>query len=324
MTQVDYDPNTTKDGHLPPWEVAKAYGIHVALRTISEHIGESPSELLGQRVDKFIASQLQLKGGGNPTERAVRETLKKCANTYWYPGKVVQYSGGRPPIFTEFQKQEVARVAMDMKRKLIAPTPRRVRARLPQTARNPETGGAMSVKSIQRIFSTLCYDEVEDDPWIYLKSPAQDILPSEIKPFRVKCAQWILQHTSKQSWYGHVAIDPCYSLLPRSLAKQEELKVLAMGSCKWMSKKSSRKGPNLRAPSTARTQSGPVSTQVHWTPVFARGKVHIFVLDPAEAVDDPGYPVKLNDSEPRFINLHFGRFLLTVYLILTCCFAIDH
>jgi hypothetical protein len=52
--------------------------------------------------------------------------------------------------------------------------------------------------------------------------------------------------------------------------------------------------------------------------------VHIFVLDPAEAVDDPGYPVKLNDSEPRFINLHFGRFLLTVYLILTCCFAIDH
>ena len=87
-------------------------------------------------------------------------------------------------------------------------------------------------------------------------------------------------------------------MVATTLAKSEELKVAAMGASEWMSNKSSRKGPNLRAPATARTQKSGYTVQIHWTPVFARGKVHIFVLDPEKAVDDAEYPVKLNDSEP--------------------------
>jgi hypothetical protein len=69
-----------------------------------------------------------------------------------------------------------------------------------------------------------------------------------------------------------------------------------MGKNKWMSKSSSRKGCNLRAPATARHQGGGSVLQVHWTPVFARGKLRIFMCDPALAAD-PQHPQKLNDSE---------------------------
>ena len=69
-----------------------------------------------------------------------------------------------------------------------------------------------------------------------------------------------------------------------------------MGKNKWMSKSSSRKGCNLRAPVTARRQGGGSVLQVHWTPVFARGKLRIFMCDPALAAD-PQHPQKLNDSE---------------------------
>ena len=61
-----------------------------------------------------------------------------------------------------------------------------------------------------------------------------------------------------------------------------------------MSPKARRTGANLRAPSTAKTQSSGDTLQVHWTPVFARGKIHIHVCDPA--LVSPVYPAKLNDS----------------------------
>ena len=51
---------------------------------------------------------------------------------------------------------------MELKRKNVAPTPRRVRARLPNLAANPETGVRMSDTTMQAIFSTLCYDEDEE------------------------------------------------------------------------------------------------------------------------------------------------------------------
>ena len=69
----------------------------------------------------------------------------------------------------------------------------------------------------------------------------------------------------------------------------------AMGASKWMSRGSRREGPNLRAPATARTQGSSDTLQVHWTPVFARGEVHIHVCDPAR--EGPEYPVKLNDAQ---------------------------
>ena len=65
-----------------------------------------------------------------------------------------------------------------------------------------------------------------------------------------------------------------------------------MGKVKWGSKNSNRKGVNLRAPATAHTQAGPSVLQVHWTPVFARGKIRLFVCDP-QAITAPH---KLNDS----------------------------
>ena len=70
-----------------------------------------------------------------------------------------------------------------LKRQRIAPTPRRVRQKLPALTRNPETGKPMDDKTIHAIFKTRCYDDLEDDPWQYLDSPSQDVLADELKPF---------------------------------------------------------------------------------------------------------------------------------------------
>ena len=78
----------------------------------------------------------------------------------WHPGKGSVRNAGRKPVYSEHQRKDVARVAMSLKRKL-----RRVRARLPAIVGNPETGMPMNDKTIERIFSTFCYDKDEEDPW---------------------------------------------------------------------------------------------------------------------------------------------------------------
>ena len=141
---------------------------------------------------------------------------------------------------------------------------------------------------MRSIFKTLCYDEDEDDPWIYLSSPQQDALTAEMKPLRVKTAQHVEDNVSKGAAWNFVAIDPCFSLLPRKQYKADQLKIAAMGNKKWMSKKSSRKGANLRAPRIAKTQKDSCNV-VPWTLVFIRRRLKLVVLT------EPG--AKLNNSE---------------------------
>ena len=66
------------------------------------------------------------------------------------------------------------------------------------------------------VFVTRCFDETEYDPWQWLESKAQDFLPEDMPPMRVRCAEHILRHTLAGSWYQHVAIDPCSSFLPKT------------------------------------------------------------------------------------------------------------
>ena len=285
----------TRDGELPPWEIAKGYALHCVLNQASEVLGVPCYEMLGQRVDEYIAQHLVLKGGGNPTPRAVRKVVQRCSDPTWFPGKPSEQrlKAGRKEVFSAHQKNEVARVAMDLKRNFIAPTPRRVRARLPQVSRNPVTGLCMSDKTMHRIYSERCYDETEDDPWIYLASPSQDALDPKLKPLRVCTASHILANFPASAWFYQIGIDPCYSLLAKTEEKQVEQKIAAMGVKKWMSKGSSRKGANLRAPATANTQASS-SVRVDWTPIFARGKLRIYVVDDTTANDT--LPTKLADA----------------------------
>ena len=78
-------------------------------------------------------------------------------------------------------------------------------------------------------------------------------------------------------------------------AQSEDQRIAAMGMNKMMSPKSRFVGANLRAPATAKTQ-GREDDKVHWTPVFARGKVHIHVCDADAARLDPRLPARLNNG----------------------------
>ena len=291
-----FSDEATRAGTLPPWEVAQVCAFATVIDKMAETLDLTAAAILGMTRDAFIATQVEVKGGGHPTARTIEKTLAKCRGASWRPGKTQGSSPGRPPVYSAHVKQKVAEVAMELKRKNIAPIPRRVRARLPNLTINPETGGRMCDKTFHVIYSTLCYDVEEDDPWQYLPCPSQDILPSDLLPKRVACAKHIERIMPSGAWYNQVAFDPCYTLLPKTIAKLEELQVRSMGKNKWTSKGALRDGNNLRAPATAMTQ-GSASVRVDWTVVFARGKVRIVVIDRKRAARDPSYPAKLTDAE---------------------------
>jgi hypothetical protein len=69
---ISFNPDNAREGELPPWEVAKAYAFKFALDAIAEHTGTPAPELVGERVDAWIAKQVTVKGGGHPTARAMR------------------------------------------------------------------------------------------------------------------------------------------------------------------------------------------------------------------------------------------------------------
>lgn len=293
-----FDPGNTPGGELPPWEVAKAYAFSVVIDTMREITGKSVRSLLNATKAEFIAGQVKTADGEHPCERAVQHVVSRCQNPEWFPGAPRAKGAGRPPVYSEHRRQKVAEVAMEqLKRQRIAPTPRRVRQKLPGLTRNPVTGQPMDDKTMHGIFKSRCYDEQDDDPWQYLDNQSQDVLAEELKPLRVKCGQWILDNIPQRDWNTHVAIDPCYKLLPRKQERLEEMQVAAMGKRKWMSKGSARKGPNLRAPKTAKTQAGSQVLKVEWTPVFARGRLRIYVCDPELAAADSRYPASLDDSQ---------------------------
>ena len=167
----------------------------------------------------------------------------------------------------------------------------------------------MSKHTFYRIFVARCYDENEDDPWIYLPTLSKDYLPSNMKPRRMTMAQHILDTFAAGMSQHFVSIDPCSSLLPRTLAKSEEQKVAAMGKNRFMSKQSRGKDVNLRAPATAKSQGGNDVLQIYWTPILAKGKVRIYVCDPEAAERDRTLLAKLNDSLElsKFIKLILPR-----------------
>ncbi len=288
---MSFSPGSTQNGRLPPWEVAKAAAYNEVISDMEKHLGKSCWQLLGQGKVPYVRSKLTLVGGGSPNARSVRATFARCNFESWYPGKAPDDKGGRPPTFSGHVKGEVARVAMETKGKLLRVTPERCRALLPKKTINKKTGKPMSDKTFQRIFTTRCYDEREDDPWCYLPAVQQDYLPATTKPHRVACCDHILGDILPAGAHHHTfSVDPCKSLILMNEIKTEEQKVAAMGSVKYQSKGSRRKCSNPRATKYAAQASG--AEAAHWTPILARGKIKIYLC----GLDDDG-PEKLNDSD---------------------------
>lgn len=279
----------TPQGKLTLLEKTKAVAFQKTIAAMEQHLGKSCWQLTGQGEADFTAGHLRVQGGGHPSGRAVKAIWAKVKKDgQWLLGQTPANQGGRPAQITQGQKQAIANKAMGLKKELLAPTPERVRISMPRKTINKTTKKPISDSSIQRVFKTLCYDEDEDDPWQYRNAPQQDCLTQRDFPARVRTAQHVLHNVTKAAAWNFVAIDPCFSLLPRQQFKADQLKIAAMGNKKWMSKRSARKGSNLRAPSTAKTQKD-ACTIVPWTPVFARGRLKLVVLT------EPG--AKLNASE---------------------------
>ena len=283
---MELDQGSTPKGQLPPFEVAKAFAFEAVLDQMEKHMKKSCWELLGTSKKEFTAQKLQVVGGGNPTARAVQKHWTKGKHDgKWFPGKKSSNQGkgpGRPPSIPQEQKQAIANKAMELKKDIIAPTPQRIRSILPRKTINKATDEPICNKTIREIFKTMCYDEKEDDPWQYLVATQQDYLTDGMKKARVKTADHVIQNVTENAAWNFVAIDPCFTMLPRKQDKADLLKVAAMGHRRWMSQKSKKKGVNLRAPATAKTQKQDCDI-VPWTPVFTRGRLKIVVLTEPKA-----------------------------------------
>ena len=298
-------PDNTPQGRLPPFEIAKAYAFDIVIKQMEKHMGKSACVLLGEDKGEFIASQVTVKGGGHPTATAVYQNLKKCTEPGWYPGKVHGVRTGRPADIPQHAKEGVAKVLMSTKRQLQRPTPAVARAKRPRLTVNPSTGKPISDWTIYHIMHTMCYDESEDDPWIYAYSPSKDYLSDGMKVARARCADTYMDKFSAGAWASQVSIDPCVSILANTKAMSDEQKVAAMGVKKMMSKKSKYKGPNCRAQNNIKSQ-GKDEIKVHWTPIFALGQVRVYVCDKEAAARDEALPTHLNDSQ------QMGKFIKNV------------
>ena len=216
MADAFFAPDSTRPGELPPWEVAKAVAYKTVLADISQHLGTPASELVGGPVPEYIASKLTAQGGGTITARALQKVLARCSDADWYPGKGSARQGaGRPDTYSEHQKQEVARVGMDLKRKLIRPTPRNVKARLSKASRNPETDAPMSRSTVNRIFKTSnehvswcsrlfetemmrkCLSVCRCALWVVCPGGACSVYPMILKPHVAACAKNLLATWNK-------------------------------------------------------------------------------------------------------------------------------
>ena len=172
-------PERTQRGRLPPWEVAKACAYDTVLKHISSVLGEPAHQLLGKNVAEFIAEQLTLVGGGTPSKRAVLHALAACKDGEYYPGKPRTNPGGRPREVTDHQEREIARAAMELKKRKLNPSPARVRAKLPRLAMNRATGKPTSDNRIRDAFKLRCCDETEDEPWKWLPNPVEGRIASQ-------------------------------------------------------------------------------------------------------------------------------------------------
>ena len=71
MSAVDFSPDSTQHGCLPPWQVAMAVAYDAVLESMASSQGVKAHELIEQPVAEYIASRLHVKGGGQPTPRTV-------------------------------------------------------------------------------------------------------------------------------------------------------------------------------------------------------------------------------------------------------------
>ena len=81
MTSVTFDPQAgTRDGELPPWKVAKAVAFQEVLSDVAQLLDTPAAELVGMRIDEYIANKVILKGGGHPSEWRLR---RRVAGVCW-------------------------------------------------------------------------------------------------------------------------------------------------------------------------------------------------------------------------------------------------
>ena len=272
--------HAARDGNLTPWTQAKAW----ALREVWRDNAKTDSEY---GLCTYVASKIVKKGGGHPTDAAVRKLFEKMdGDADWYPGKTYGSAGGRPCAISGTNKAVIARSIMALKESGAEPTYGLAIAQCPNAAVNPDTGAPVTKKRIYDIMRSHCYDEDPDLPWTNRPRLSKTMLTAEDEERRLAWGHYIqgLRHTP--AWYIKRVVwtDICNSVLPRSVRKTAQQAQARKGGRGWMSEGSQMKSLNLRGPKESVKQNSWDTVRLWWAPLVLRGKVHVEIL----GTDFPG------------------------------------
>ena len=208
---------------IDPWPAAKRTVLSDEMRAhaYAYHVMKKEYDLTTLTYDK-IATRVLLPSGKHPLGSSVRRTCYEIEKNGgdW---RTTQENRGRPPIYPEEVKKQIAKEAMKLKKDWNrAPDSRELRRCIPDLVANPTTKNLMSSGTILKILKEYAYDEDAKLPWkvsaplkIQFVPPAQmqlrhdfcDMMTSDIR-YRHINEQWAATNV--------VYCDPVSDLCPQN------------------------------------------------------------------------------------------------------------
>ena len=296
---------TGRVGTLTPWSQCKVWALAKAWKIVKPDTAHGRNTWIKDLVEVVTEDKRRKQ---HPTEQAIGKLLAKMeSDPDWFPGKHYGSKPGAKAQIPNINKAVVARSAMTLKKNGTEPTYSNVLARNPNAARNPVTDEPISPDTMSRIFKEKCYDEVPEDTWEHLpRSSGQPLTSAEIDK-RFKFGNLMMGKHTAEWFFKHVIwTDICCDLQPLSRKKAQLQALARKGGSGWQSKGCRGKSYNRRGDKGhLKIKQSRESRRVYWTPVLARGKLHIELLGssfPGDKVEGmPEFVEKLK----RAVSLRF-------------------
>ena len=262
--------------HAPPGRLsAKEQLRAVALRDAMQEFGD------GSVNCEWIASKLNVGGGGPPSRQAVRMLLSKADNDEeWYPGKSYQTQHGRPRLLTKAKRRAVARSMMAAKKRGHEPSVALAVHFCPTATLNPLTNAPFTAKYLRKVFKEDCYDMTPENPWQFQRCLQKTWLPTSLQAQRFAWAKEELELARPPVWYFNnvVWFDPCSTIIPAGPKKAADLEQAARGTKRYISDDARMYSRNLRAPKQCTTQCSWKDKRIWCVLVLSRGRIAVEVM----------------------------------------------
>ncbi len=234
-------------------------------------------ELFGTELSDAQMAQCVFKpDGAHPTRQAVQQVRQRLQSSGANGGSSSSSGSGgkrrRPDTVSDRQGRDIGKVARRVKQRRGCVVAADVALRAKETCRNPVTGQALSLRTIQRKMKEFGHDGDPDDTWEWRRRRAQTALTPAQEAARLAYADLLLTNphhanASDPGWLKRFVVffDPCSKMIPGNAAKFQQGQCGA-GSMHWGSPAAALESINLK--------QSPFARQVSW----GDDRFHYFIV----------------------------------------------